>query len=281
MIRQRDGWELTRELADIKVPDTIQDVLAARIDRLDADNKQTLQHAAIIGRSFSQQLLTDLMDRETGEALEKLGERDFVQNMGQATASIIDCEWLFRHVLVQEVAYKSALVEIRRTIHRRIATYFQSNAQDRVDDLAPTLALHFERSSRDRAVAYLLRAAERAARIFALREALTFYDRAVKMAESHPEDIPHETLLEVYEKRGDVRALAYKFVGAEADFRFGLDAARTSGSRVREQRLLVRLGFLFATAIRLEEAIAYLKAGLGSCFARRAICVLWLTRSTI
>ena len=174
-----------------------------------------------------------------------------------------DWEWLFRHVLVQEVAYESVLVEVRRKIHYRIANYLEAATQDRLDELASTLALHFEHGNIwDRAIFYLTRAAERSARIFALREALTFYDRAVEMAKAHPEDIRQEILLEVYEKRGDVHALAYEFDGAEADFLIGLEAAQLAADLAREQSLLVRLGFLYRTADRLDEAVEYLKDGI-------------------
>lgn len=105
-------------------------------------------------------------------------------------------------------------------------------------------------------------AADRSAGVFALREALAFYDRAVELAITHPEDIQHETLMELYEKRGDVRPLAYEFEGAEKDFQIVLAAARTTADRTREQILLDKLGFLYRTADRLEEAVEYLEHGL-------------------
>ncbi len=259
---QNGGWELIRDLAEIQVPDTVQGVLAARIDRLDPDDKQTLQHAAIIGRSFTQQVLAELLEGEIEDSLGKLSERDFILKMGRANL-MEDWEWLFRHVLVQEVAYESVLVEVRREIHCRIASYLEATARDRLDELSPILALHFERGNIwDRALFYLARSAERSARVFALPEALAFYDRAVEMGKAHQEDISSETVLEAHEKRGDVRALAYEFEGAEADFRIVLAAARTTSDRSREQSLLVRLGFLYRTADRLEEAIECLKDGL-------------------
>jgi class 3 adenylate cyclase/tetratricopeptide (TPR) repeat protein len=262
LIHRQDGWELTRDLAEIQVPDTVQGVLAARIDRLETDDKQTLQHAAIIGRTFSQQVLADLLVREIEETLGKLSERDFILRLGGA-ALMDDWEWLFRHVLVQEVAYESVLVEVRRQIHCRIANYLEANAQDRLDELASILALHFERGGIwERALHYLARAAELSAGVFALREALTFYDQAVEMAIAHPEEIGHETLLELYEKRGDVRALAYEFEGAEADFTVVLAAAQSAVDRAHEQSLLVKLGFLYRTADRLDEAVEFLEEGL-------------------
>ena len=262
LVHQKEGWKLTSDLAEIQVPDTVQGVLAARIDRLDPDDKQTLQHAAIIGRSFAQQVLAGILEREIEESLSNLSERDFITKMGRATLTD-DWEWLFRHVLVQEVAYESVLVEVRRKLHCRIANYLEAIAPDRIDELAPTMALHFERGGLwDRAIFYLTRTAERAAGEFALREALASYDQAVELAEKHPENIPQETLLEIYEKRGDVRALAYEFEGAESDFRLGLAAARRDHDQTREQSLLVRLGFLYRTADRLEEAVEYLKTGL-------------------
>jgi tetratricopeptide (TPR) repeat protein len=203
-----------------------------------------------------------LVERGVEESLGKLSERDFILRLGQA-ALMDDWEWLFRHVLVQEVAYESVLVEARRQIHYRIANYLEANAQDRLDKLASILALHFERGGIwDRALHYLARAAELSAGVFALRESLAFYNRAVEMAIAHPEEIGHETLMDLHEKRGDARALAYEFEGAESDFQIVLAAAQTASNRVQEQRLLVKLGFLYRTADRLDEAVEYLEGGL-------------------
>ena len=169
---QNGGWKLIRDLTEIQVPDTVQGVLAACIDLLDPDDKQTLQHAAIIWRSFAQQDLAELLEGEIEETLEKLSERDFILGMGQANL-MEDWEWPFHHIRVQEVAYESVLVEVRREIHCQIASYQEATARDRLDELSPTLALHFERGNIwNRAIFYLARAAERSARVFALPEAL-------------------------------------------------------------------------------------------------------------
>ncbi|MDX1415595.1 MAG: tetratricopeptide repeat protein, partial [Candidatus Promineifilaceae bacterium] len=260
LIHREKGWTLTRELAEIHVPDTVQGVLAARIDRLEAGEKEVLQHAAIIGRSFPQQVLGSLFEREIESDLEVLRERDFLIKP-EKEVSMDDWEWLFRHVLVQEVAYESVLIELRRKIHGRIAAILERISGDRLDELAPTLALHCERAQIwSRAIEYLVTAAERAARVFALPEALLFYDRAVELGEAHREEMSDAALLDLYENRGDVRALAYEFDGAETDYRIVLTAARQRRDHAREQRVLVHLGFLFRNADRWEESVTCLHA---------------------
>ena len=262
LMNQDGAWVLTKDMAAVQVPDTIQGVLATRIDRLEQDDKQILQYAAIIGRSFAQKVLAGLFEREIEGPLESLRERDFIVKSGRMALED-DWDWLFRHVLVQEVAYESVLIEIRRKTHYRIALNLESIAQDRVDELAPTMAHHFQYGQQwDRAIFYLVQAAEHAAQMFALQDALSFFDRAIDLGEAHPREIPPNTLLDIFEKRGDARALAYEFDSAEVDFRICLAEARRAGDRKREQSLLVRLGFLFRTADRLEDAVEYLQAGL-------------------
>ena len=189
---ENGDWIVTRNVADIHVPDTVQGVLAARIDRLDPDLKRVIQHAAIIGRTFWQKLLSDLINEDIESGLTSLTELDFVLEHGRA-ALMEDWEWIFRHVLVQEVAYDSVLKEVRKHVHRQIAEWIEKQASDRVDELAPTLARHYELGHIwDKSIDYLSRAADRSRRLFAMREALRFYDRAIALAENHSDAFSRE-----------------------------------------------------------------------------------------
>ena len=151
-------WRLAGNEADIHVPDTVQGVLAARIDRLEPDLKSVLQHAAIIGRTFWPELLTSLMQESVDSYLNRLSELEFVQRRGRE-AVVQDWDWIFRHVLVQEVAYDGVLKQVRREVHRKIAVWLKAQGGDRLEELAPALAHHYEQGQVwDKAIVFLARA---------------------------------------------------------------------------------------------------------------------------
>jgi tetratricopeptide (TPR) repeat protein len=256
------GWQLARSLEGIQVPDTVQGVLAARIDRLEPDLKITLQQAAIIGRTFWQELLNNLVTKNVDSQLSKLSEQEFVERQGRAML-VQDWEWIFRHALVQEVAYDSVLKEVRREVHRNIAQWLERHGADRIEELAPAIGLHYEQGQTwDKAVGYLVKAADRSKEIFALREAASFLDRAVRLTEDNPNAVDRRTLLSTLEKRGEVRGLAGEFAGAIEDLNMVLDAARQEADKPRERDLLISLGRFYLKSDDYENAVTYLSQSL-------------------
>src|SRR4030095_2248824 len=116
--RQGERYVLTSPLEEIVVPDTIQDVLMARIDRLPDAPKKTLQRAAVIGREFTRRLLERLADiRERTEAyVQELKALELIYEK----RLFPELAYVFKHALTQDVAYNSLLVQRRQELHRRI-----------------------------------------------------------------------------------------------------------------------------------------------------------------
>jgi predicted ATPase len=262
-LRPANGsWQVVGGLSDLHVPDTVQGVIAARIDRLDPALKHTLQHAAMIGRTFWQQLLAELVDADVSEQLAYLSELDFVQRFGRA-AFVADWEWIFRHVMVREVAHDSVLKETRRPVHAKIARWLEREGADRVEELAPALARHYvEGQIWDKAINYLTMAGKRSQNLFALSEAQRFYEQALALIEAHPEATGEGERLELLEKRGVVRGLAGDFDGAIADLDLVLRAAKDSGNRPKEQAILISQGMIYRRADDYEKATSRLSMAL-------------------
>ncbi len=170
------GTSVRGAIKDISVPDTVWDVLAERIDRLGADQKHTLQMASIIGRAFWAGLVGELAETPAIDAeLDMLQERDFIEPLGPAAFGG-DWEWMFRHVLVQEVAYAGMLRAIRRSAHLRVGTWLEQRAGERRGEYAPLLAHHFELGEDwQRTAEFAEEAGDRAARLFANHEARAAY----------------------------------------------------------------------------------------------------------
>ena len=165
-----------------------------------------------------------------------------------------ELEYLFRHALVHDAAYESVARTDRRTLHRAAGEILEELSADRLDEVASTLAFHFERAGLpERAVSYQLRAAERAARAYANAEAIDLYRAAL--------DGPGASTLELPE-----HALAYEHLGAVLELVGRLDDAvgaygsaleRTGAdevlSRARRHR---RVGNAHRIARRVPEARA-------------------------
>jgi predicted ATPase len=132
--------KLTRPLVGIRIPTTVQSILASRIDRLPADEKDLLQTLAVIGREFPLALVARLLstsDDELNRLLSDLQLGEFIYEQ-PATGGI---EYIFKHALTQEVAYNSILVERRKQIHERAAQAIESL-------FAASLADHYARGPR-------------------------------------------------------------------------------------------------------------------------------------
>jgi predicted ATPase len=136
--------KLTRSLSQLKIPPTVQAILAARIDRLPRDEKELLQSLAVIGKEFPLNLLREIAGaKELERRLEHLQLAEFIFEQ----PALGDVEYTFKHALTLEVAYSSLLVE-RRSLHQRVAQAVESLYADRLDDHYPELARHFDRERR-------------------------------------------------------------------------------------------------------------------------------------
>jgi adenylate cyclase len=136
-------YRLTRPLHELRVPASVQAVLAARIDRLTADQKAVLQTASVIGRTFDAGLLGQVVGSSKDsldEALSALCAAELLQETTPAAAEA----YRFWHPLTQEVAYGSLLGDRRRGLHGAVAEALMTNAGDRLDELAAVLAWHWQ-----------------------------------------------------------------------------------------------------------------------------------------
>ncbi|MGH2590586.1 MAG: ATP-binding protein [Actinomycetota bacterium] len=200
IIHQADRWRATGAIADVDIPDTVQGVLAARIDLLDATEKRALQRAAVVGRVFWPEPVGRLLngDRDTlRDTLDRLEERELVRS--QLTSSITgEPEFIFKHILTRDVAYESLPRRERGHAHASVAEWIETTAGERRAEFAELLAHHYDQAYRAereggsdaerierlrvRAFEAVLEAAEVTRRRFAVEAALALAERAVGLA---------------------------------------------------------------------------------------------------
>jgi class 3 adenylate cyclase/tetratricopeptide (TPR) repeat protein len=175
---------------DLIVPNTIHDVVMARIDRLPQQLKALMQIAAVIGREFSLRLLSAVWNGagplETH--LVELSRLEFVDEHVEPEGSM----FVFRHALTQEAVYGSLLERQRRDHHGAVGTALEGLYSGRVDEVAELLAFHFGRSEEaEKAVDYAISAAVKAGRAWANSEALTYFDQALGLLAALPVTRPN------------------------------------------------------------------------------------------
>ena len=167
--------------AAVAFPDTIQDIMRARIDRLQEPVKRTVQTAAVIGREFALRLLTRISERPN-EVPRDLGTLTQAELVHEARL-FPELAYRFKHAVIQDVAYESLLVQRRQALHGAIGQVIEELWDDHLEEQASVLTYHYSRSLHpDKAVAYALLAGDRAARLYARTEATTYYIQALTIA---------------------------------------------------------------------------------------------------
>ena len=185
--RSADGraWVATSQIEGMTVPDTLQGVLMARLDRLGAAAKRTAQEAAVIGRIFQQRVLLRLaQDVARLEAdLSHLEREELIRELRRDP----DLEYIFKHALTQEVAYETLTAPQRRDLHARVGAALEELVADRIGEYQAILGGHFLRGEVwDKAAAYYREAGDAAARLHAYPEASAHYASALQSLHALP-----------------------------------------------------------------------------------------------
>ncbi len=148
IVRTGDRWRAAEKISRVLIPDTVQAVLAARIDLLSTAEKRALQCAAVVGRVFWTGVVASLLevDREQATALiDKLEHRDLVRSrMGTTLEG--EQEYSFRHVLTRDVAFDGLSLRERTHFHRRAADWVEMTSGDRRREVVEVLAYHLSHS---------------------------------------------------------------------------------------------------------------------------------------
>jgi class 3 adenylate cyclase/tetratricopeptide (TPR) repeat protein len=210
-LMRNGGVKLTRPLGGLKIPPTVQAVLAARIDRLPSPHKELLQTLAVIGKDLASELIravTGRTEEEIEPMLADLQQGEFIYEQPSSAGA----EYTFKHALTQEVAYNSVLAERRRAIHEQTARAVETLYAPRLEEHHSALAHHYLRSSdAAKAVHYARLAADQAVGRGAYPEAANMVEAALKLLDQLPEGA--ERLRAELALRGIERLLAFALGG--------------------------------------------------------------------
>ncbi|MBM3303283.1 MAG: guanylate cyclase, partial [Deltaproteobacteria bacterium] len=186
IVQMEDRYVLAGKASRAEVPDTIQGIIAARIDRAEENLKRIMQVASVIGREFAFQILQTITGMKEGlksnllnlQGLEFIAEKRLFPEL----------EYIFKHALIQEVAYNSLLTNRRKEIHEKIGEAIETLYPEHLEEYYELLAYHYGRSEdREKALKYLDLANRKAARLNALEDANAYFDEAMKLLDTLPE----------------------------------------------------------------------------------------------
>src|SRR5437870_1816345 len=241
--------------ADVTVPATIHDIIAARLDRIAEPLKQTLQGAAVVGRRFGVSLLSRVLQVVPEQAaghLRDLHALDFVFPSAQDP----ELMYSFKHALTQDVVYAGVLGRRRRLHHAAAGHGLEELYAGRLDDVVELIAYHFGRGQVwDKAATYLRQAAVKAQRRSAHREALASLEEALEALRHLPET--PETLEQGIDVRLDLRGSLYPLGDFDKMLSY-LQEAEAMASAISDSRRLglvsIHTAEYFRQTARFAEA---------------------------
>ena len=259
--RVEERWEIARSVTDIDIPNTLQGVLTARIDRLDESVKRVLQVAAVIGRVFPHFILGPIVNEPDilENALEELEIADLIEVKTRDPQP----EYMFKHVLTYETAYNSLLYQRRQMIHKQIADYMSRLYWQLGEQFAPIVAEHYYKSDTwDRALRYLHRAAEAAIQSFANQEAVKYYTRALEVSDILGDKADPMIVLACYEGRARIYTRLGEPQKAMDDYEAMLAKAKTLNDDSAQMRALNGSGVLHASHHNFAKASEFFQKAL-------------------
>jgi DNA-binding NtrC family response regulator/tetratricopeptide (TPR) repeat protein len=218
--------------APAQVPESVEAVLLARIDRLSDECKAVLQAAAVLGRDVPVRVLEAILPgvATLNERLSELQRLEYLHDRSDGARQL----YRFKHALTQEVGYSSLLIDDRRALHARIIEAIETQHADRLTEHTEKLAHHAVRGEVwEKAVHYLRQSGLRALARSAHHEAAACLDEALQIVDKLPEG---RTLMAI-----DLRLDAFQPFLILAEYRRGLDAtaeAARLAERVGDHRRL-------------------------------------------
>ncbi|HEV8574692.1 MAG TPA: tetratricopeptide repeat protein, partial [Dehalococcoidia bacterium] len=231
-LRPSNGsYTLERPANQVRVPDTIQEVILSRIDRLEREAKEAIQLASVIGREFTARLLGRISDIEAKldgllldlKKLELIYEKDYFPELS----------YMFKHALTHDVAYSTLLMERRRNLHRVVGAAIEELYADRMPEHYEALAHHYyEGQDWEKALEYLEKAGDKAVEAYANHDALDHYARALEACEKIGPESMRE-VARIAEKRAHVNFA----IGAPDDAAGDFSRMRDCGQALGDRRL--------------------------------------------
>ena len=250
-----------RREGDVELPESVEAVIVARIDKLGPADRTLLRFASVMGSSFSGELVGRVLAQEDpsasadSESWDRLNE--FVERDPYTPGA-----FKFRHALFRDAAYEGLSYRRRRTLHATVGDAYEALYPDELAEHAEMLSLHFLHAQRhEKAYHYSLLAGRRAQAKFANVEAAAFYRRALETVRRLPALDPGD-VAKVWEALGDVCELAGRYVEAAEAYTKARRLAAKDGDD--QPSLLHKEGLIRERSSRYPQALRWYRRALAA-----------------
>lgn len=194
--RDNSTWKLAKDFRDVKIPSKIQSVVARRLDRVGRDDRKVLDYASVVGETFSPAILVDALGLEKDQLVENL-------SLLEKTHMLVHPDngnYRFEHSRIKEVLYRDIPTELRMEYHSIIAGSIEAISEDNLDEVIGDLAFHYyECRNSEKALHYLILAAEEAKRLYSNEESTRFYGEILELEQDQQKRVEYlEALGEIY-----------------------------------------------------------------------------------
>lgn len=249
---QKIALDDVASLQKLQLPDSLHSLIVSRVDRLHEQEKLTLKVASVLGRLFRASWLWG--------SYPEIGNPQAVKRqlryLNEADLTLLEkpepeLEYLFKHVLTQEVTYESLAISTRETLHERIGLFIESTYSDNLDNFINVLAHHFGRSRNvEKQRIYFRRVGDYAKRAYANDAAIEYYRRLLPL-------LPESEQGDVLRHLGEVLQLTGQWDEAEAAYRQGLE--KTPELTSAHAWCLTDMGHLMTSRESPASAVEWLK----------------------
>ena len=192
LIKKNETWQVSSQVDPRKIPDNLQGLLSARIDRLPHDARLTLRIASVLGRSFTERAIDQVMKIYAPD-IALLEQLSVLESLGMINVSQVSPELMykFQQILLYDAAYASIFDEDRASLHLIVGGVLESLYPEQKKRLASQLAHHFLEGKEDqKALDYLDLAGHVAMDSYAHAEAETYFKKAIKLTDD-PQRLAH------------------------------------------------------------------------------------------
>jgi predicted ATPase len=228
LVRESGQYHLVGDSTKVQVPDSLQSLLMARLDRLEPPSRDLTQVASVIGQHFAYSILRGvypygMADTAMRERLDNLVHVDITR----LERPDPELAYLFKHSLTYDVAYNCLPFARRRELHARVGDFLELLYRDKPEEVCGALARHFAQGRKwDKALIAALMAGAQAQELYANQDALAYYELAEQCLQHLPSEGFWINALRLYLNRGRLHRLLGQYAAADADLHRALDVAR-------------------------------------------------------
>ncbi len=266
LLKRKEGaWTIKDE--NIKLSNSINAILTARIDRLSDLVKETVKAAAVIGREFEVPVLTEVM-KVQDEFLKRNGDSAVLLNQQIKSAERVqiwramnELRYIFRHSLLREAVYGMQLNTRLKQLHKLIAEAIERLFAEEIEDRFADLAFHYEQAEElDKTQEYLLKAGDRARANYQNSQAIEYYSKLARIVEQKGNV---EFLSRTHIKIGKIQQLIGLWPESEQSFMDAFKLANKAGNKVLTGRVLNNIGRVMTLKGEYPEAMERLQVAAG------------------